>query len=145
MLAFDTRGFAIVGTDPKSADAATPEAYPRIRVRQDMGDSAVREDVDQKRFPAEGHHRIETARRLTQRPLDGSDLRNVTQVTRNAKGLRVGELWLGKEPGKHLRGPALVCDDPGAAGIAAQSHHLHRQGTDVYAHVGHGGNSGPGC
>ena len=31
MLVFDTSGFAIVGTDPKSADAATPEAYPRIR------------------------------------------------------------------------------------------------------------------
>ena len=107
-------------------------------VREHMGDPALREDVNQKGLPAEGDHGVESTRRVPQPPLDGGDFGKVPEVAGNAEGLGLDESGSGEQLIEHCDGTALMGDDRGVPGVAAQGDDLHGQSPDVDTHKRHG-------
>ena len=74
---------------------------------------------------------------LSQRPLNGGHLGEVTQMTGQAEKFGIGELGTGETFFEHFQRPAQMRHDLGNPVITSQFHHLHRQGANVHSHASH--------
>jgi len=100
-------------------------------VRKNADDSAVCEDVDEKRLAAEGCDSVEFAANLAHRALNRRDLGNVAQSPGNAKRLRIGKLRRGEQLARHFKRTALMGRRHGRYCVASQRDNLYRQSADV--------------
>jgi hypothetical protein len=100
-------------------------------------DSPVHEEIDEEGFPAERRDRVKPAVHLAKRPLDSGNFGNMPELTGHAEVLRIGELRAGKHLVEYLKRLALMGQHGSAPGITTERCHLHREGADIHADVGH--------
>jgi hypothetical protein len=77
-------------------------------VREDVDDPSFGDDVGEEGLTAQRGNRVEVARRLLQRALDGRDFRDVAKPARHAEVLRVGEFRSRQHLLEHLERAAAV-------------------------------------
>ena len=102
--------------------AATRRAFV---MRQDINHLPFREDINKKRLSAQRSHRVKRPAHFAERPLDGGDFGDMTQMAGHAKILGVGKIRLREELLKHLPGTALVGHNDALPRLATDGDYLH--------------------